>query len=137
MTPCTFREALKKTQNKYKIVGKDLAIAANIGQQHLSNIRSGNAWPSEEVLMEILSAMDRLAPGSRFYFFLLMMGDDAKKLKIIDKNGQLKQVGYEEMNDAELADHLIMIGKAWKLNQLKRTQENLKQPSINLINSLE
>ena len=65
--------------------------------------------------------MERIAPGSRFYFFLLMMGNDAKKLKVIDDRGQLKQVGYEEMNDEELADHLIMIGKAWKSNQLKKS----------------
>ncbi|MDJ0718192.1 MAG: helix-turn-helix transcriptional regulator [Prochloraceae cyanobacterium] len=129
----TFHGALKKAQDQYAIVGKDLAKKVGIGQQHLTNIRSGKAWPSEEVLMRILSAMEELAPGSRFYFFLLMMGDDAKKYR-----KRLKQVAYEDMGDEELADHLMMIGQAWKSNQLKRSQKNpTEQPSINVTNTLK
>ncbi len=128
----SFHEALKKAQDQYAIVGKDLAKEVGIGQQHLTNIRSGKAWPSEDVLMRILSAMEELAPGSRFYFFLLLMGDDVRKY-----GKQLKQVSYMEMHDEELADHLMLIGQAWKSNQLKRSQKNpTGHPSINVTNPL-
>ena len=54
----TIRQALKETQDSHRIKSKDLAELAGIGAPHLASIRSGKSWPSEEVLMRILEAME-------------------------------------------------------------------------------
>lgn len=94
-------QALKQTQDHYKIPSKDLAVHVGIGSQHLSSIRHGRSWPSEEVLMQLLEALEYRAPGARRYFCNLLAEADRPQV-VPDK--------LEEMSDAALGKLLVEIG---------------------------
>jgi transcriptional regulator with XRE-family HTH domain len=108
----TIRQALKETQDSHQIKGKDLAEMAEIGVQHLASIRNGKSWPSEEVLMKILEAMDRLSPGAKRDFGLRLAGMNQGLATLI-----------EQMPPEELSDTLQVITEA--------IAESLKKPKAN------
>jgi transcriptional regulator with XRE-family HTH domain len=89
----TIRQALKETQDSHGIKSKDLAELAGIGVQHLSSIRSGKSWPSEEVLMRILDALERLSPGARRDFGLRLAGLNQGLTTLVE------QMPTEELSD--------------------------------------
>jgi len=70
-------DCFKKAQDEYNIRGTDLAIAVGISRNHLSEIRNGKTWISEDIFCQLLDGMDKLAPGSRQYFCLLLSNSDS------------------------------------------------------------
>jgi len=112
MAKHTIRELLKKAQDDYGIVGKELAERSGIGVQHLASIRTGKAWPSEEVLIRILDAMDELAPGSRDYFCALLAGKNISEVEFL----------VEHMDYRDLSSLLCLAAK--RLRELDETPEN-------------
>jgi transcriptional regulator with XRE-family HTH domain len=99
----TIRQALKETQDFYGIKSKDLAELAGIGVQHMASIRSGKSWPSEEVLMRILDALERLSPGARRDFGLRLAGLAGSLTTLV-----------EQMPPEEVGDTLLAIAESLK-----------------------
>ncbi len=117
----TIRQAFRETQDYYGIQGKALAACAGISPQFLAKIRTGSSWPSEDVLMRILEAMDKLAPGSKLRFCLLLAGKEPKHLAPLTGD-DCPKFSYEDMGDEDLAQAMIDMGKAWKRRQSRKTQ---------------
>jgi transcriptional regulator with XRE-family HTH domain len=111
----TIRQALKQTQDRYKVRSKDLAEDASIGMQHLASIRHGKSWPSEEVLMRLLEALEIRAPGSQRYFCNLLA---ARPQDVPEK--------LEDMSDAALGKLLIEIGN----EMARRAHEKISQTTV-------
>ncbi len=105
----TIRQALKETQDSHGIKSKDLAELAGIGVQHLASIRNGKSWPSEEVLMRVLDALERLSPGARRDFGLRLAGLGGSLATLV-----------EQMPTEELSDTLLAIAESlrkWERNK--------------------
>jgi transcriptional regulator with XRE-family HTH domain len=121
---------LKRAQDEYNIRGTDLAAAAGISQNHLSEIRNGRTWVSEEIFCQLLDGMDKLAPGSRQYFCLLLSNRDSwsdngrskKKPPLLrleevlrelpdekDQNQAILLVAQHIRKSQQLADPLILV----------------------------
>lgn len=112
----TVRKALKKTQDFYGVRGKDLAELAGIGVPHLSQIRSEKSWPSEEVLMQLLGAMESLAPGSRLHFCTLLAG--------LQVTPAVKELEFEEMGDEELGAFVVRASDELAKRLLAKSRKN-------------
>lgn len=121
---------LKRAQDEYNIRGTDLAVAAGISKNHLSEIRNGRTWVSEEIFCQLLDGMDKLAPGSRQYFCLLLSNSDSwsdngrskKKPPLLrleevlrelqdekDQNQAILLVAQHIRKSQQLADSLILV----------------------------
>jgi transcriptional regulator with XRE-family HTH domain len=63
-----------KTLRRYGISGTQLAKVSGLSPSHISEFRNGKASPSCEVLVKLLDAVDRIAPGAKLYFCGLLAG---------------------------------------------------------------
>ena len=64
-----------ETLKKYGITGAVLSRHIGISPSHVSQFRNGKGGAvSHTILEQMLEAMEELAPGSRFYFCLLLAG---------------------------------------------------------------
>jgi len=116
----------KQAQDRYGIVGKELAAAVGISTNHLSEIRNGKVWPSEEVFARLLEEMERLGPGSREYFCRLMAGDRLQHWELRDR----LHILIEAADDEELQQAFLLIGQKMfrKSTDVLGNKERLKSP---------
>jgi transcriptional regulator with XRE-family HTH domain len=113
---------LKQAQDEYNIRGTDLAAAAGISKNHLSEIRNGRTWVSEEIFCQLLDGMDKLAPGSRQYFCLLLSESDSwsDKSHVKKKHPLLKlQEALEELEDEKDQNQAILL----VVQQIRKSQQ--------------
>ncbi len=109
---------IKQTMDRYGIVGKELASAAGIGQSHISDIRTGRKWASEEVFAALLEGMEQIAPGSRLYFCQLLADEHLSTTKTVgEKIAELIEVADD--NDIDIA--MKAIGSKWKRERQQRS----------------
>ncbi|MCC3415217.1 MULTISPECIES: hypothetical protein [unclassified Microcoleus] len=113
---------LKQAQDEYNIKGMALAAAAGISRNHLSEIRNGKAWISEEIFCQLLEGMDKLAPGSRQYFCLLLSESDSwsDRSHVKKKHPLLKlQEALEELKDEKDQNQAILL----VVEQIRKSQQ--------------
>lgn len=97
-------ESFDKTLRKYGISAKTLAQLANVSTSHLSQFRNGKGGAmSHTTLEEILNAMERLEPGSKSYFYLLLA---EKNLEYTDID-----ILVQSMDDVQLGNLLNAIAR--------------------------
>ena len=98
-------ESFDKTLRKYGISAKTLAQLANVSASHLSQFRNGKGGAmSHTTLEEILNAMERLEPGSKSYFYLLLAGKNNEQVDDID-------ILVQSMDDVQLGNLLTAIAR--------------------------
>ncbi len=97
---------LKQTQDHFRIKGKELAEAAGISPQHLSEYRRGKCDITSSKLWDAVCAMDRLAPGARAYFCGLMAGKKYPEISL--------QELVDDADDAEIEELLLALGRKWR-----------------------
>lgn len=119
MQKLTIRQALKKTQDARGIKSKDLAEKVGIGVQHLASIRNEKSWPSEEVLMKILDAMEQMSPGAK--------GDFAREIAGTWEEKDLAQV----ICSLSPSDLLQVLGSRQFAALISAFAENLHQEEAN------
>jgi DNA-binding Xre family transcriptional regulator len=106
-------ESFDKTLRKYGISAKTLAQHANVSASHLSQFRNGKGGAmSHTTLEEILNAMERLEPGSKSYFYLLLAEKNLEHTDI--------DIFVQSMDDVQLGNLLSAIARrvSPKVNQL-------------------
>ena len=96
-------EAFDQTLKRYAISGKALAQLAGVSTSHVSQLRNGKGNSSHKTLEELLSAMEQLAPGSRFSFCLLLAGRNPERAGIDEL--------VESMDDAQLKKLLLLVAE--------------------------
>lgn len=108
-------ESFDKTLSRYGITAKALAQLANVSPAHISQFRNGKGGAVSHTTLEgLLDAMERLAPGSKSHFYLLLAGRDSKQADI--------DVFVQSMDDVQLGNLLSAIArrvstKAGRLNE--------------------
>ncbi|WP_207714066.1 XRE family transcriptional regulator [Scytonema sp. UIC 10036] len=115
---------IKQTMDRYQIQGKELASVVGIGQSHISDIRTGRKWASEEVFAAILEGMEQIAPGSKLYFCQMLAGENltVQPKTIGDKIAELIEIADED--DVEKA--MLAIGRKWKQEIQQRQSSKQK-----------
>ena len=96
------RQALTKTQDRYRIKGTHLAEESGISQQHWSEYRNGKADLVSTKAWAALEAMERISPGAIQYFCYLLAGRSV--------DGELNNL-IEVADDDELEEAFLSIGK--------------------------
>ena len=99
-------EALHTTLEEYSISGKMLAEQAGISGSMVSQFRRGKTGMTDEVLDKILTAMERIAPGSRRYLCDLLADSS------VSKKGILQSL-VDDVPEEELPQLLIAIARRW------------------------
>ena len=98
-------ESFDKTLREYGISAKVLARLAKVSEGHISNFRNGKGGAmSHTTLEEILNAMERLEPGSKSYFYLLLAGKNNEQVDDID-------ILVQSMDDVQLGNLLTAIAR--------------------------
>lgn len=102
---------IKQTMDRYGIAGKELASVAGIGPSHISDIRTGRKWASEEVFAAILEGMEQIAPGSKLYFCQLLADEHLSSTKTVgEKITELIEIA----NDDDIEQAMLALGRKWK-----------------------
>lgn len=104
-------EFIKVTMDHHGIVGKELASIVGITRNHLSEVRAGRKWLSEDTLISLLEGMDKIRPGARLYFCQLLAGEALNSLPA-NKPSLVEMI--KTASDEEIEAALIAIGKRWK-----------------------
>ncbi|MCT7976070.1 helix-turn-helix domain-containing protein [Laspinema olomoucense] len=99
-------EAFNETLKRYHISGRALAEAADVSQSMVSQFRHGKKGVTDEMLDNLLLAMQQIAPGSRSYFCSLVAGESLGSLGV-------KQV-IEGISEEEIPQLLVAIAYRWK-----------------------
>lgn len=116
---------LAQTQDRFGIVGKELAQLAGLTPQYISDVRTGKRWMSEASFEKILDAMDQLAPGSKGYFCRLLAEDspDAAKTSF--------SINWEELvagaEEEEIHAIIRALGKRYTYNPPERIKQYLQR----------
>lgn len=99
-------EALHATLEEYSISGKMLADQAGISSSMVSQFRRGKTGMTDEVLDKILTAMERIAPGSRRYLCNLLADSS------VSEKGILLSL-VDDVPEEYLPQLLIAIARRW------------------------
>lgn len=68
-----FQDAFDVTLKDYGIKATELAVVAGVTERQISNFRNKNAdMYAVKGLQNLLSSMEQLAPGSKFYFWCIV-----------------------------------------------------------------
>ena len=100
-------EAFNETLRRYNISGLALAQTAEVSQSLVSQFRNGKKGVTDEMLDNLLCAMQKLAPGSRKYFCSMVAGEpvgtDARINNVIDT-----------ISEEDIPEILEAIARRWK-----------------------
>lgn len=107
-------EAFNETLKRYDISGKALAEAASVSESLVSQFRHGKKGVTDEMLDTLLSAMQKVAPGSRKYFCSLVAGESMESVGL---EGVIKDISAEEIPLL-----LMAIARRWKSSNSKILQ---------------
>jgi len=66
--------ALKATQKKFGMTGKELSRLTGISESAISDIRRGVSDPQWSTIARLIAAIDKLHPGAWNYFFQKLAG---------------------------------------------------------------
>ena len=102
-------EAFNETLHSYGISGRTLAKTAQVSESLVSQFRHGKKGVTDEMLDNLLEAMQRIAPGSRKYFCSLIAVGSGEAVVY----GCLKHA-IEEAAEEEIPELLIAIARRWK-----------------------
>ena len=69
-----------QTLKKYKITASDLCREVGISTAALSKFRTGKCNLTTENLQLLMLAMEKVAPGSRRYFCMLLAGENPQDI---------------------------------------------------------
>ncbi len=99
-------EAFNDTLKRYNISGKALAQVAGVSESLVSQFRWGKKGITDEMLDNLLLAIQKMAPGSRRYFCSLVAGEP------------IETAGWEnvlsEISAEEIPELLMAIARCWK-----------------------
>jgi transcriptional regulator with XRE-family HTH domain len=95
------REFFGEIKRHHGITGKAISEQTGISQNHISEYINGKRDVTTDVLWRMLEAMDEISPGAR--------RDLAKRIA-----GDRPEITYEELDEDELAEEMIKLGRAWK-----------------------
>lgn len=94
----------------YGIRGADLSRATGIGRQHISDIRKGRRWMTEETFDIILKGMEEVSPGSKAYFCRLLAEENLPPKRLGDLIDTFIAVASED----EKEEALLAIARSWR-----------------------
>jgi transcriptional regulator with XRE-family HTH domain len=106
------REALLKVKRNRKINNVDISRKTGISENHLSQFFRGNRNATDQVLDQVVEAMEELSPGAK--------ADYAKEIA-----GSYDEIFYEHLDEDELAEQMIRLGRAWKRLRSSHLQKAL------------
>lgn len=95
------REFFGEVKRHHGITGKAISELTGVSQNHISEYINGKRDVTTEVLWRMIEAMDEISPGAR--------RDLAKKIA-----SDRREITYEELDEDELAEEMIRLGRAWK-----------------------
>ncbi|RUT05057.1 hypothetical protein DSM106972_038780 [Dulcicalothrix desertica PCC 7102] len=102
-------QCFDETLKKYGITGAVLSRHIGISPSHVSQFRNGKGSAvSHTILEQMLQAMEELAPGSRFYFCLLLAGKNPAEFMAGHSNIDLHSL-VALATPAQKAEILVMI----------------------------
>ncbi|OKH10816.1 hypothetical protein NIES593_22710 [Hydrococcus rivularis NIES-593] len=101
------REFFTQVKRHHGITGKEISELTGISQNHISEYLHGKRDVTSDVLWRMIEAMDEISPGAR--------RDLAKKIA-----GDRPEITYEELDEDELAEEMIKMGRAWKTIRSKK-----------------
>lgn len=92
-------------------------------KNHVSAIRRGSSEVGSGTLVKLLDAMERLAPGSRLYFCLLLAGKNPDQLNMKDSLDIALLV--ESMNENQIQQLLYVIAANLGKSKQKKVELEL------------
>jgi transcriptional regulator with XRE-family HTH domain len=95
----------------YGIRGADLSRVTGIGRQHISDIRKGRRWMTEETFDIILKGMEEVSPGSKAYFCRLLAEENLPHPKTL---GELIDSFIAVASEDEKEEALLTIARSWR-----------------------
>lgn len=95
------REFFGEVKRHHGITGKAISELSGISQNHISEYINGKRDVTSETLWRMIEAMDKISPGARKDFALKIASDRP-------------EIPYEELDEDELAEEMIKLGRAWK-----------------------
>lgn len=99
-------EAFHNTLKRYDISGKALAGVAGVSESLVSQFRHGKKGVTDEMLDNLLQAMQKIAPGARKHFCSLVAGE------LVEGAGVENAI--KEISAEEIPELLIAIARRWK-----------------------
>lgn len=99
-------EAFDETLKQYRISGRALAEAAEVSQSMVSQFRHGKKGVTDEMLDNLLQAMQEIAPGSRRYFCSLIAGESVASVRV--------EKMIDSISEEEIPKLLVAIAQRWK-----------------------
>lgn len=105
-------EILRATQDFYGISGKDLAEAAGMSAQHVSEFRRAKSDMTASRLWDLLCALEKLAPGAMDRFAAALVAEiraEGSPKSLLEQLDRL----IEAADQQELACAMLAIAKRW------------------------
>ena len=99
-------EAFHTTLEEYSITGRMLADEAGVSGSMVSQFRRGKKGMTDEVLDRLLTAMERIAPGSRRYFCNLLADSS------VSEKGILLSL-VDDVPEEDIPQLLMAIARRW------------------------
>ncbi|MEG4584641.1 helix-turn-helix transcriptional regulator [Microcoleus sp. MOSTC5] len=99
-------EAFHNTLKRYDISGKALARVAGVSESLVSQFRHGKKGVTDEMLDNLLEAMQKIAPGARKHFCSLVAGE------LVEGAGVENAI--KEISAEEIPELLMAIARCWK-----------------------
>jgi transcriptional regulator with XRE-family HTH domain len=95
------REFFGEIKRHHGITGKAISELTGISQNHISEYINGKRDVTTDVLWRMIEAMNEISPGAK--------KDLALKIASVRP-----EITYEELDEDELAEEMIKLGRAWK-----------------------
>jgi len=111
------REALIQVKESRGISNADISRVSGISQNHLSQFFRGNRNATDQILDQILLAMDKISQGAKQDYGAIIAGG-------------LQKHNYDEMTEEIIADEIFRLSSAWKRMQKKNKEIRQKNKEL-------
>ena len=111
------REALLRVKERRKISNVDISRISGISQNHLRQFFRGNRNATDQVLDQIILAMEEISKGAKIDYGTAIAGELSKQ-------------NYEEMTEEAIAEEIFRLSRAWKRMQKKNKELQQKNQEL-------
>jgi transcriptional regulator with XRE-family HTH domain len=115
-----FREIFKEVKKCRRITGKAISQITGISANHISEYINGKRDVTGDTLWRMIEAMEELSPGARCQFGREIIGD--RSAQSVEDNRL--EINFDELDENQLADCMVALGKAWKNKQISKNSDN-------------
>jgi transcriptional regulator with XRE-family HTH domain len=124
--PSPLSESFDTTIKCYRISAKRLSGETKVSENHISEFRRGKCDVSTTTLSKLLDGMEILAPGSKQFFYQLVLGKDNQPTKSLKRS--LIEI-IQAADEDELIDAMAEISHRFRSLRIADTS-----PASSLIN---